>query len=365
MTMLSGMLASAVLSANAAITIVGHDSGIVPINQLEGQQLDVDANTHKQYDRNAIKKDLFNRYGNVENMLLYSDKFSEQQKSVLRELTMQLIQNQNKQIASHKHKVKIDTLKDQIEQEDEVDAVINDPDRIVEKRRKSAEVEAAKKKLIYKPQIAIDTEHFDPNQASQIELNNRVNRPSVISFFDTTGHPYTITSYFPTDAQTFELVQKGANQLLVSAKEEFEMLSGFVFLENEPQPIPFLLTSDPKHPIDVKRNVILPSVAPSNEAKVEQSVVPLSKLNKGDDPIMYEILHGLPTSAKALKQSGLSSDSRVYQSGEFTYIRTRALMKYEIDSAINIRGLYVYRARSRSSYWFNVNNREQKVSIYE
>lgn len=363
--MLSAMLASAVFSAHAAITIVGHDSGIVPINQLQGERLDVDANTHKEYDRNAIRKDLFNRYGNVENMLLYSDKFSEQQKSVLRELTMQLIKSQNRQIASQKHQAKLDTLNEQIKQDDEFNAILNDPDRIVTRRKKNAEVEEAQKKLLYKPQIVIDTQHFDPNVASQVEINNRVNRPTVISFFDTTGHPYTITSFFPTNTETFELVQKGTNQLLVNAKLEFEILSGFVFLENEPQPIPFVLTSDPKQAIDVKRNVILPSVAPSNEAKIEQSVVPLSKLNKGDDPLMYEILHGLSTNAKPLKQTGLPSDSRVYQSGEFTYIRTRAQMKYDIDSAINIRGLYVYRARSRSSYWFNVSNKETKVTIYE
>ncbi|WP_281188460.1 DotH/IcmK family type IV secretion protein [Vibrio harveyi] len=355
-----------VMQAHAAVTIVGYNSNtITPIDQLEGESPSVDANTLQSFDRNEVKKQLFAKYHSVENMVLYSEKMPEIERSVVQELAMQLVREQNTRIAEEKRTSKIEALQDEIKTQDAEYRELNNPDVIIQRRKHNAKVTEAEKSQVYQSTIEIETIKFDPSSAGQIELNNRVNRPSVISFFDTTGHPYTISSYFPTDTKIFELVKKGDNQLLISAKSDFETLSGFIFLENEPQAIPVLFTSNPKKPLDVKRNVILPSIAPSNTADVEVSVVPLANLNKEDDPVMYRILHGLPTKAKELRQNGLPRDSSVFRYGDFIYIRTRQEMKYDIDSAINIRGLYVYKAYPRSFYWFNVDNREVRVDVYE
>ncbi|EGQ9239464.1 hypothetical protein F7U72_19330 [Vibrio vulnificus] len=363
-TLTMALIFSVTANSNAAVTIVDY-SGVVPIADINNTQLAFDANSHQNYDVDEVKRQLFEKYHTVENMLLYSEKFSEAQKSVLRELTMQLIRQQNKQIFEQRRTAKIEAIQEQIDTDQKEHEAINDPKKIVERRQFNAKVTEAEKAPIYNSNIQIETIPYDPTGSKQITINNRVNRPSVISFFDTIGHAFTIDDYFPKDTTTFEIIKKGSNQLLVSAKVDFETLSGFVFLDNEPQAIPVLFTSDPKKNLDVKKNIILPSIAPTNKGDVEVSVVPLENLNKEDDPNMYRILHGLPNQAKPLKNKGLPKDSSVYAFEDFVYIRTRQEMKYDIYSAISIRGLYVYKARPRNSYWFIVDNKEVEVQVYE
>lgn len=364
-TISTALIASMTLHANAAVTIVGQSS-ITPIEELaKTEQPYVDSDTGKTYDRAQVKLQLFERYKTVQNMVMYSDRFSEIQKSVLQELLLSHMEQISKEKEILKQQAKIQAIKSEQANQNEAHATLNDPDVIKQRRIINANKTEAEKVTIFESKINIDTERFDPNSDAQLNINNRVNRPSVLAFFDITGQPYTITSFFPTETDSFEFVRKGTNQLLISAKESYGELSGFVFLENEPQAIPVLYTSNPKRELNVKKNIILPTLSPTSSEDISQTTVPLSQLNNSDDPVMYQILHGRPTDAKQLKQSGLPRDSSVYRTDEYTYIRTRAQMRYDIDSAINVRGLYVYRAHSRQTYWFDVNNQEQRVTVYE
>lgn len=362
-------LISLCVASNAwgAIEVVSSNDAIIPIDQLAKDSTIYDVNSHKNYNRNKIKTQLFNKYKTIDNMLLHVDKFSSVERDVMRELYSITVADQQAKIDELKQQQKINLLRMRLKNQAEQYKTLNNPHSITERRKQEDKVQQAQRKALQRATINIQTTQFDPNSSEQITINTVINRPSVISFFDMTGSPYHIASHIPskeTENTEFEVIKKNKNQLLILAKENYREISGFVFLEGVSQPIPIFLSSDTNRKIDVKRNVILPSVSPHSEEKAKKVAVAIQQLNKDDDPVMYRLLNGRPVpDATSLKVDGLPPNSNAYRHGKFVYIRTQEQMLYDIHSAIVLGSWYVYKAYPRASYWFHVNNTDHEVRV--
>ncbi|CCO46799.1 exported hypothetical protein [Vibrio nigripulchritudo SOn1] len=378
------------LPSVAAIEIVGQHN-VTPIEQLDAalehnQQYnqptnptqneysygtqDYDSNSGQYYDPDLIKKALFEEFGTVENMLLVVNEMPLSHRNVVRALAMSQMQEQQRRI----ERIKLTNKLALIEESDfnlyaEYKA-LNDPKKIRQRREFNEKVSAAKNRPVIQSEINVRSIPYDPNGTKQISINNRVNSPTVISFFDVTGEPYPIESHIPDSethhAASFDVRKTNDNQLLIIPKVDDKHVSGFVFLKDAAQPVSFRLTSYPEQTIDAKVSVMLPTISPSNTIKPEQLKVSFEKLNRDDDPNLSAVLSGRPpASAERLSITGLPPRSLAYKIGSYYYFRTEAIMKYEVDAANRIGNLHVFRALPRATYFFYVNNVETEVSVYE
>nr|WP_275666843.1 DotH/IcmK family type IV secretion protein [Vibrio tubiashii] len=360
------------------VKIVSGD-GVVPIAELANSpvstnqnspQSDFDSNTHRAYNPTRVKADLFAKYGSIDQMLLHIDGMTLAEQNIVRDMALQKMLEQKARI----HKLEKEQRLNVIEQEQDTSiaeyGAYNNPDQVIQRRVIDDNVKRAQSIEIHKIGVNVRNEAYDPNTTKQLVINTTVNRPTVLSFFDTLGAPYTISEHVPNQANakstSFTLTKMGSNQLLIAANTDYKSISGFVFLKGAPQPVAFLLQSRPDLDRDAKVNIMLPDVSPDNKATVESIKVPFEKLNKDDDPYLAAVLSGrIPQNAKNLMISGLPSNSSAYRIGDFYYIRTQAEMKYEIHSANRVGSWYVFKAYPKATYYFYVNNVKTKVTINE
>ncbi|MCC2524965.1 DotH/IcmK family type IV secretion protein [Vibrio coralliilyticus] len=338
--------------------------------RIENENVDYDSNSGTYYDKDAIKKRLFKQFKTVDNMILYADSMSLAEQNVVRELALAKLTEQEQRISDLKSNTDIARALHSLEAKDEEYRLINSPERIKQRREDISKTEAAKNRPLYNNNINVRSIPYDPNSIKQIRINNRVNRPTVISFFDRLGAPYSIESHIPNQsdikAKSFDVLKPNSNQLLIVSKANDKEVSGFVFLKGATQPVPFYITSFANQDIDVTVNIMLSTISPDNDMPIESVKVPFTKLNKDDDPYMSAVLSGrIPPNAKPLKVIGLPPGSQAYRIGEYFYFRTEAILKYEVYSANSIGNLYAFKAVPRATYFFYVNNVETEVSVYE
>lgn len=369
------------LSASAGVQIVS-DDGIVAISDLakseftspsptaEQQNQDYDSDTRRYYSEEQIKRSLFRKYKSVQQMLLHLDKLDFAEKNVVRELAIEQMMEQERRLNDIKTKQKVTIIQREHEKENSEYEALNDPEQIKRRREFDSSVAKAQNKPIFENDINVRQELYDPSSTEQILINNRVNRPTVVSFFDVMGSPYPIAQHIPDNATTksesFNVTKVNSNQLLIVTNADFKEVSGFVFLKGAPQPVAFLLTSNADQDLDAKINIALPTVSPDSELTSESIKIPFEKLNKDDDHNMSLVLSGRPPAeAKSLHIDGLPRNSTGYRIGDYYYIRTQSQMKYEVHSANRFGSWYVFKAYPKSTYYFYVNNKETRVTVDE
>lgn len=377
------ILAFTSVSASAAITVVGQGAGnnvIVPIEQLkesaneEYSKIKVDVRQpNNQFKKvmdeqssQEVEDYLFKKYGSIEKMLLHMDKLNPYQQSVLRKITINDYMNKSQEIAVMKNEVKLRATERSISENLDMDQVIYNPENIKAARLIQQKAIKAENEPLFEQKINIKTKQIDPTSDQQIVVNTAKDRPTALIFFDSLGTPYPITKTIPksTSAFTFETVSE--NQLIISASTNFKQVAGFVFLEGVSQPIPVQYSSNPTRDIDVKLNFILPTISPESDHTVEKLTVSASEFSKTNDPVMYLILNGRGVpKAKQLKIDGLPETDRAYKYKKHIYFRSKSQMKYDVLDAIRLGGWYVYKAHPRPQYWFESNQREVEVSVYE
>lgn len=331
---------------------------------------DYDSNNGTYYKPSEIRKALFEKYETLDNMLLVVNKMPLSHQNVVRELVMENMLEQQQRLAELKRE---NNLALAIQSRANITAerkALNDPSKIIEDRKFNTEVNAAQNRPVYESEVNVRSIPYDPNGTKQIAINNRVNSPTVISFFDVTGQPYPIKSHIPDSStyktESFEVMKTNDNQLLVIPKVDNKDVSGFVFLKDAAQPVSFRVTSYPEKTIDSKVSVMLPTISPENSLEPEALKVSFQKLNRDDDPNLSSVLSGRPpANAQPLVVSGLPPRSLAYKIDDYYYFRTEAILKYEIDAASRIGNLHVFRAAPRATYFFYVDNVEKEVSVHE
>lgn len=358
----------------ASVTIVGHEGAIVPIEQIAQSTPPSQSSSSSQENSWSITDDqiaaakqaLQQKYRSFDDALLDYDKLDSLQVMGLRQWAMENYLQEQRVLAEEKQKFKLEAIRGKIERSIEEKEVTNDPSLIVQNREIDDKITEAQRKPIYETQLRIDTQQIDPYGDKMITINSVVNTPTAISFFDSLGSPYPIKQVSPKQNSLFQLDTINQNILVVSAQENsaYKTITGFVFLEDVQQPVPFSITNNPKAESDVKRNIVLPSISPLSDKKTETIMAEMNATRGKSDPAMFMFLNGRRVpQAQEVTLVGLSEASQAWVYQQYMYIRSPHLMLYDTLQVERLGTWYVFKAPIRDTYWFSVANREKEVAV--
>ncbi|ENI4488039.1 hypothetical protein ABXZ88_003923 [Vibrio fluvialis] len=360
----------------ASVTIVGHEGAIVPIEQIaqsstsSQSQSAPNAQDHSLSVTDdqivAAKQALQQKYRTFNDALLDYDNFDALQVMALRQWAMENYLQERRALAEEKQKVKLDAIRGSISRSIEEKEASNDPSLIVQNRELDDKITEAKRKAIYETPLRIDTQKIDPYGDKMITINSIVNTPTAVSFFDSLGSPYPIKQISPKTNSLFQLDTINQNILVISAQDgsKYQTVTGFVFLEDVQQPVPFSITNNPKAESDVKRNIVLPSISPLSDKKTETIMAEMNATRGKSDPAMFMFLNGRRVpQAQEMTLVGLSEASQAWVYQQYMYIRSPHLMLYDTLQVERLGTWYVFKAPIRDTYWFSVANREKEVAV--
>ncbi|ELP5729316.1 hypothetical protein QTV44_002583 [Vibrio vulnificus] len=373
--------------ASAGVTIVNSDGSELPITQSTtterynpDAQIESIANLTLPTSENStnseqIEKELIEQYGSLENIILASDTFNEERRTVARNMLFAKRHRELLELNQLKHEAKLKEIQTVLEQRNDIYRASNDPKEIIEKRRTDDVIAAAQSVPLYDAQVSIKTSPFDPESDGRITINSTLNNPSAISFYDEMGSMFKIVKTIPAMAggdgnsggAPFHIEAVNEYTLIVSAANNHKQVSGFIFLDHVNQPIPITYTSNPTMHNDTRSNYILPMISPESDQTIKSLSIDISKVrNDETDPIMYRFMHVQPVpSAKPLDVIGLPPSTKAWKYKDHVYFRTQHILQYEIQHSVRLGSWYVFKANPRTSYWFSFNNRDVEVAVHE
>lgn len=372
---------------SAGVTIVGSDGSELPITQNATAEpynpnLQIESITslnlpisEKDTDHEQIEKDLLEQYGSLENVILASDSFDEEKRTIVRNMLFEKRHRELLELDLLKHQAKLQEIKTALGQSNDIYRASNDPQEIIDRRRTDDVIAAAQSVPLYDPQVSIKTAPFDPESDGRISINSTLNNPSAITFYDEMGSMFKIVKTIPAMASgdgnnggaPFHIEAVNEYTLIVSAASNHKQVSGFIFLEHVDQPIPITYTSNPMVHNDTRSNYILPLISPESDQTIESLNIDISKVrNDETDPVMYRFMHVQPVpSAKSLDVIGLPPSTKAWKYKDHVYFRTQHILQYEIQHSVRLGSWYVFKANPRTSYWFSFNNRDVEVAVHE
>ncbi|WP_390240765.1 DotH/IcmK family type IV secretion protein [Vibrio sp. R78045] len=355
---------SQVSIASSSVTIVSSHGEILPIEKIASS---AQTRSEIQSHQNASsEQELLAKYGTIENALYRLDDLSPSELNVLQQIALKDMTKKHRKIAKAKHDVRVLSISDGIDQSNEVHKASNNPEQIIERRVINDQINQAQRKPIYETVVDMTSETIDPELNQLINVNTMVNRPTAISFYDSMGNPYPIVNFLPKESTPFKFEPFNENILIVTAEQNHNSISGFVFLKAINQPIPIMYNANPNSKVDVKKNIHIPITSPDAKLSVSPISESYSSLTQNDERAMFAFLNGRSMSgSERITIDGLPPRSQAWKYKKHIYIKTTANMKHDIIGGKSSGNWKIYKAYPRSSYWFSINGRDTEVFVNE
>lgn len=236
------------------------------------------------------------------------------------------------------------------------------PDDVREIKRYNDSIDAEKSRSAksYQARISSDTLDLSPGAGIQT-IRLALHYSCTLSFLDSTGQPWPISSYTPRKSKVFHVTnpEKHPHLLEISSSKAYaqsNMSLTFVGLDS---PVVIELISGFSEEVDFKKELHIPLLGPNAVQKP-------NSIPKVSDDLMLAFLDNIPPeNAKIINVNGADSSTLVWEYSGNLYIRSKAWLHLPapVMRQQSSDGTRVYKTRKAPSLSMSLEGRPMKVIL--